>query len=169
MNYNIQPFDWRQTPQSPPMDPHKESIRLVVTEVRYADHLVQLEFHASFRFPDPVAARYKDLGTALVLVLTDVDNHDGFAVRTIDDFIKYEPGAGPPEDNLKAAPPLPLAPRGDPSAASSYTGGYLNGGIAFESKQDPTHRPSVFLYLVLENFFSNVVGLDLVDQRAVMY
>jgi hypothetical protein len=31
----------------------------------------------------------------------------------------------------------------------------------------PVHRPSVFLYLVLENYVSNVVGLDLVDCRAI--
>ena len=169
MNYELQPFDWRKCAASPPLEVGKEAIRLVVNEIRYADHRVELEFHASFMIPDRVSQRYRDLNTALVLVLTDVDNRDGFAVRTIDDFIKYSPVEGPPEENLKAPPPLPLAARGDPSGDSSYTGSHLNGALSFETTAPPTHRPSVFLYLVLENFVSNTVGLDLVGPRAIMY
>lgn len=168
MNYGLQPFDWRKCPAAPPLAVGKESIRLVVSEVRKVDQRIDLEFHASFMIPDRVAERYRDLNTALVLVLTDVDNRDGFAVRTIDDFIKYAPGEGPPEDNLKAPPPLPLAAHGDPSG-TSYTGSYLNGALWFEAKAHPTHRPSVFLYLVIENFVSNTVGLDLIGQGAITY
>jgi hypothetical protein len=168
MKYELQPFDWRECSASPPLEIGEEAIRLSVNKMRRTDSRVELEFHASYMFPNRVAKRYKDLNTALVLVLADVETRDGFAVRTIDDFIKYAPGKGPPEQNLITPPPLPLAPRGDPSG-ESHRGSYLNGALWFESVAHPTHRPSVFLYLVLENFVSNTVGLDLVKQRVIAY
>lgn len=168
MRYELQPFEQRRSEKSPTVEVGKEAIRLVVNEVRREGQRVDVEFHASFMLPDQVAGRYRDLNSAWVLVVTDVDGRDAFAVRVVDDFIKYEPGAGPPEDNLKAPPPLPLALRGDP-AGTSFTGGFLGGAFWFETKTSPVHRPSVFLYLILENFVSNTVGLDLIGQRAVDY
>jgi hypothetical protein len=168
MDYELQPFGRRKQSDSPPIEVGKEAIRLVVSQVRYQNNLVELAFHASFKIPDAVAERYHDLSRALVLVVTDVDNCDGFSVRAKDDFIKYPAGEGPPELNLKAPLPLPLAPSGDPSG-SVHTGGYLNGAFSFEPKAPPIHRPSVFLYLVLESFVSNSVGLDLIGERAITY
>jgi hypothetical protein len=51
-------------------------------------------------------------------------------------------------------------------AANDFRGAYVNGVVSFQGVP-PVHRPSVFLYLVLENYVSNVIGLDLVAGRAL--
>ena len=113
-----------------------------------------------FQTPSPT-------GTA-ISVVTDVEQRDGFALRTVNtEFVKYPPGQGPPDDNLKSSPDLPLAPH-PPASAESLEGGVLNGVIWFETVH-PIHRPSAFLYLVLENYLSNTVGLDLIGQKAINY
>jgi hypothetical protein len=169
MNYEVQPFGWTEDPATPKLEEGRGGIKLVVNRIGRTGRRVDLEFHAAYMFSDRVAERFRDLDSALVFVLTDVDQRDGFALRVENSrFVKYAPGYGPPADNLKALPPLPLAPRGDPSLGDSSTGGYINGALWFESAH-PIHRPSVFLYLVMENFVSNTVGLDLVGQRAITY
>lgn len=167
MKYELQPLDGQRSPSSPLIDAGKEAIRLAVSEVRFAARRAELLLHASYMFPDQVVQRYHDLNSAPVVVLTDVDAKEGFAFRALDDFIKYVPGVKP-EINLKAPPPLPLAPRGDLSG-TSFSGGFLNCSFWFETVAHPVHRPSVFLYLVLENYVSNAVGLDLVAQKAITF
>jgi hypothetical protein len=114
--------------------------------------------------PYDVAARYQNVNEAVSLVINDIDQHDGFAVRTFNDFIEW---AEPRGVHARSPPPLPLPPRGDPHA-QTYEGGAINGVVTFQAAT-PIHRPSVFLYLVLENYVSNVVGLDLVDVRPVPF
>jgi len=51
-------------------------------------------------------------------------------------------------------------------SAGKFRGAFVNGVVSFQVVP-PIHRPSVFLYLVLENYVSNIIGLDLVAGRAV--
>ncbi|NMO14358.1 hypothetical protein HPC49_02615 [Pyxidicoccus fallax] len=165
MKFEVQPFGYSHDPDVPDVEMGKESIRLTVTEVVCSeDHQVELRFCANALFPAEVGWRYHSLGEALVLVVNDVDQHDGFAVRTYNSFIRFEQDL---TINLKSPPALPLPPRGS-LKANDFQGAFVNGVVSFQAAP-PVHRPSVFLYLVLENYVSNVVGLDLVDRRAVPF
>lgn len=162
MKYQAQPFGYSEDPATPTLELGKESIKLAVSALNFAEGTVELEFHAAAMFPAGVEQRYRSLGEALVLVVNDIDQHDGFAVRTYNDFIKFEDDR---TDNLVSPPALPLPPRGS-LKGSDFRGAYVNGVVSF-NVVPPVHRPSVFLYMVLENYVSNVIGLDLVAGRAV--
>jgi len=162
MKYEVQPFGYSHHPDMPDVVLGKESIRLTVTEWVCTEGRVELQFHASAMFPDDVANRYLAVEEGLVLVVNDVDQHDGFAVRTYNSFIRFEQDR---TVNLKAPPALPLPPRGS-LKSNVFEGGFVNSVVSFQAAP-PVHRPSVFLYLVLENYVSNVVVLDLVDCRAI--
>ena len=162
MEYETQPFGYSSGPDTPTVALGKESIKIAVNALRYSEGKVEFEFHSLAMFPEAMEARYKSLGEALVLVVNDVDQHDGFAVRTYNSFIKW---AEDRTANLISPPALPLPPRGE-LKSQGYSGAYVNGVVSFQAAP-PVHRPSVFLYLVLENYVSNVIGLDLVAGRAV--
>jgi hypothetical protein len=164
MKHEAQPFGYSHDPASPAVELGKESIRLVVSAFNLSEGQVELEFHATAMFPTGVGMRYRSLGEGLVLVVNDVDQRDGFAIRTYNDFIKFEDDR---TDNLLSPPALPLPPRGMVKAPD-YRGAYVNGVVSFQTAP-PMHRPSVFLYLVLENYVSNVVGLDLVASRVIEF
>ncbi len=162
MKYHVQPFGYMEHPATPTVELGKESIKLAVSAFIHSEGRLEFEFHAKAILPMEMEARYRSLGEALVLVVNDVDQRDGFAVRTYDDFIKFA------EDrtiNLVTPPALPLPPRGQ-LKAQSYGGAYVNGVVSFQVVP-PIHRPSVYVYMVLENYVSNVVGLDLVANRAI--
>ena len=162
MKYHVQPFGYSEHPATPAVELGKESIKLAVSAFIHEEGRLEFEFHAKAMFPEEMEARYRSLGEALVLVVNDVDQHDGFAVRTYNDFIKW---ADDRTVNLVSPPALPLPPRGA-LKSEGYSGAYVNGVVSFQVVP-PIHRPSVFLYLVLENYVSNVIGLDLVAGRAV--
>lgn len=164
MKYEVQPFGHRSDPAMPTIEVGKESIKLAVTTLIHSEGRVELEFHAQAVLPVDVAMRYRKLSEALVLVVNDIDQHDGFAVRTYNDFIRW---ADDRTVNLISPPALPLPPRGS-LKSEGYRGGFVNGVVSFQTVP-PVHRPSVFLYLVLENYVSNVVGLDLVANRAIEF
>lgn len=162
MKYHAQPFGYSSSPDTPTLELGKENIKLAVSKFIYAEGKLELEFHAKAMFPTDVAMRYRSVGEALVLVVNDVDQHDGFAVRTYNSFIRW---ANDRTVNLTSPPALPLPPRGLVKS-QGYRGAFVNGVVSFQVVP-PIHRPSVFLYLVLENYVSNVIGLDLVAGRAV--
>jgi hypothetical protein len=164
MKYEVQPFGYRSNPATPAVALGKESIKLAVSALVHSEGRVELEFHAQARFPVDVEFRYRSLGEALVLVVNDVDQHDGFAVRTYNSFIRW---ANDRTANLVSPPALPLPPRGL-LASKDSRGAFVNGVVSF-NVVPPVHRPSVFLYMVLENYVSNVIGLDLVAGRAVEF
>jgi hypothetical protein len=162
MKYEAQPFGHSSDPATPAVELGKESIKLAVSALICSEGRVELEFHAKAMFPTDMGMRYSSLGEALVLVVNDVDQHDGFAVRTYNSFIKWVNNR---TVNLLSPPALPLPPRGE-LKSNDFRGAYVNGVVSFQVVP-PVHRPSVFLYLVLENYVSNVIGLDLVAGRAV--
>src|SRR5262245_34708069 len=109
MKFEVQPFGHSSDPATPTLELGKESIRMAVSALVHSEGRVELEVHAHAMFPSDVGMRYHSLGEALVLVVNDVDQHDGFAVRTYNEFIKFA------EDhtiNLISPPALPLPPRG---------------------------------------------------------
>ncbi len=164
MKYEVQPFGYSHDPASPEIELGKESIKLVVSALVHSEGRVEFEFHAKLMVPANVEMRYHSLGEALVLVVNDVDQRDGFAVRTYNDFIKW---ADDRTVNLISPPALPLPPRGALNT-QDFRGAYVNGVVSLQTVP-PIHRPSVYLYLVLENYVSNVVGLDLVANRAIEF
>ncbi|HZH13607.1 MAG TPA: hypothetical protein VE057_04505 [Archangium sp.] len=164
MQHHTQPFSFEESPDSPLLQEGQEPIRLAVTALQYTDGRVELELHATYMLPVDVAMRYGNLNEAWVVVVNDVDQRDGFAVSTFNDFVEFAEPRGP---NLQSPPPLPLAPRGS-MQSSGFQGGWVNGAMTFQAAP-PAHRPSVYLYMVLENYVSNVVGLDLFDQRVVAF
>lgn len=161
-------FTFDENPESPVIDPDRESIRLAVTEARYTAPLVTIVFRASFMFPTPVAMRYRDLEEALVLVVNDAGAQDCFAIRTVDQGLIHPEGRSGRPDNLLGDPPLPLPPRGDPGPGQSHRGGWVNGVLSLRSPH-PRQGPRIFLYLVLENYVSNTVGIDLLNDRVIDY
>lgn len=164
MKYKFQPFS-RRRERTLSVDENKEAIRLLVDKLSYRAPRVEVGFYASAMFPPSLTDRYDDPERALVLVLVDVDQQDSFAVRVADGKCTFP---APPATHMETPPPLPLAPYGKPARGRGSEGGDVNGTFWFETVT-PVHRPSVFLYLVLENFVSNAVGLDLIGQQAINY
>jgi hypothetical protein len=162
VNAQLLPLNYQEDENSPEVDIGSQVIVLSVNEMRYTRPLVEIEFHISFEFPGHMAQRYDQISNALVLVGTDIDQQDCFALRMVNEFVRSARNA-PAGVNLLQPPPLPLAPRGDPEAGG-YEGGWVNGAMSFESPR-PVHRPNIFLYMVLENYVSNTVGLDLIGAQ----
>lgn len=150
---------------SPPIDYEKESIRLALSRVSVEDGWVGLWFHLTMMFPTDLALRYRSLGKSMVLLVHDLDQRDGFGFRTANDFIKIPPEARGP--NVLSDPALPVPPRGT-TKSESYRGGWVNGQLSFPAPR-PVKRPSIHIYAVLENYVSNVVGLDLVEPAIVSF
>lgn len=164
MQYELFPFSYSSNPKSPAVEAGKESIRLDVTDMSYDGSLLQLEFQATFLFPSSVRDRYDDLGEAMVLVVNDVEQGDCIALRTFNEFMNFgrDTRGGP---NMKAPPSAPLPPRGS-LAADTYAGGFLGGALSLNAPS-VADRPTVFVYLVLENYVSNVIGINLHSRQSV--
>jgi hypothetical protein len=167
MEYHLLPLSYEEHPQSPSLETGKENIRLAATQIEYADGQVQVEFHATYLFPPELVSRYRDFNEALVLVVNDIAQQDCFSAKMFNAFMNFGRDMHDGAPNMNTPPPLPLAARGK-AEADSYRGGWLNGVVSFPSPR-PVHRPSVFMYLTLENYVSNVVGLDLKENRSVEY
>lgn len=164
-DFRNEPFDYNEYPDSPPQEVSRAMIKLAVPELAYAEPKVTLLFRATFQVSLDMSNRYRRLGDALALVIHDVDQRSAVSVRTFNSFITYsEEDSGP---NQLAEPPLPFPGRGDPYAAVP-AGGWVSTQVTFSTPR-PRTRPSVYLYLVLENYVSNVVGLDLLEPRVIVY
>jgi hypothetical protein len=159
-------FDLDELPESPELDPRNEFIKLAVSGLTYDDGQVAFQFHVSYLLPDPMVNRYQYPEEALVLVVNDVDHQDCFAANFTSDAYVPAPGTRV-GSNLTGAPPQVFAPPTE-EELKALSGGFVNGHVSFASPR-PSSSPSIFAYIVLENYFSNVVGIDLFNQKAVYF
>ena len=167
MQYTISKrFEREEVPESPELNPGQEFIKLAVSNLAFDDGQVSLRFHVAYMFTDALVARYQNLDEGLVLVVNDADHQDCFAANFTSDAYVPAPGTQT-GSNLLTAPPQAFAPPTQ-QELDSMTGGWINGYIGFDSPR-PRTAPSVFMYIVLENYYSNVVGLDLFNKEAVYY
>jgi len=151
---------------SPEVDSKREAIRIAVSDVAFEARTARFHMRAAYQFPGEIAGRYHRPEEAMVLVVHDIEQADGGSIRLENTFVWYRPGARP-EPNQIAEPPLPMPGRGS-LVTTSYRGGWLDVGVAFPCyAQVPRYRPSAYVYLLLENYVSNVIGLDLVDKKAI--
>ena len=167
MEYTISKrFAREDLPESPELSPGEEFIKLAVSNLEADDGRISLNFHVTYMFPDVLMDRYENVDEGLVLVVNDVDHQDCFATNFTSDA--YVPG---PDtymgSNLLTAPPLDFSPPSK-EELDSLTGGWINGRISFDSPR-PRSAPSIFMYIVLENYFSNTVGIDLFKMKALYY
>lgn len=162
----LYPFSYNEDQYSPPVELGREAIRVAISEFSYDGEHVSLNVHISFQFPTSLSLRYRHLAEALVIVVHDAGQRDGFALRAANDFmgIHHPPGVRD-LPNLASDPALPIPGRGDPES-DSYTGGWASGGFRFASPP-PAFHPSVFLHVVLENHVSNVIALDLGEGKVI--
>lgn len=166
MQYEFLPFSLSKKPTTPVVEAGKESIRIGVSDLSYEGSLVQVDFQVAFLFPSSVADRYDDLAEALVLVVNDVEQGDCIVLKTIDVFTDFgRDNRG--EANMRAPAPQPFLPRGS-LVADVYRGGSSSGTISFEAPS-VADRPTVFIYMVLENYVSNVIGINLHKQHIVSF
>ncbi len=163
MDYELGPIIYDMSDLSPELGEGRQGIALAFSDLHIVDDLVQVRFHVSFLFPSAVAERYRRQAEALVIVIHDINQRDGFAVRTADRFFK-RPADEMYSRNLLHSPPLPLPPRGEIRQAGECHGGWLSSELWFTSPR-PLRRPSIYAYGILENYVSNVVALDLVDTQ----
>ena len=162
------PFGFAPHAGSPEIAAGKEAIRLAISRVSFEAGTVELDVSASFLFPDAIASRYRDVEESMVLVVHDIEQADGGALLARNTFIEFPPGErdGP---NQLAEPPLPMPGRGS-LASEGYQGAWLNVTVAFPcAVAVPRYRPSVYVYLILENYVSNVIGIDLVDKKSIEF
>jgi hypothetical protein len=166
MQFDKKPHTYEKSPLSPELEEGKESLGLALSSLEMSGGHVSVLFHVTYWFPTTVRDRYDRLNEAIHVVFHDLDQQDGFALRTDNDFMTFPKGSrdGP---NQLAPPPLPLAPRGDPKGAA-YAGGWIHGGATFPAPR-PLRRPSVYVHAVLENYVSNVVALDLVEPNIITF
>jgi hypothetical protein len=162
----LYPFSYNEDEYSPAIELGRDAIKVATSGFSYDGEEVSLNVHLSYSFPTSLALRYRNVAEALVIVVHDVGQRGGFALRAKNDFvgIHYPPGTRM-TPNLVSDPALPIPGRGD-LESDSYTGGWASGGFKFASPY-PALRPSVYLYVVLENYVSNVIALDLVEQRVL--
>jgi hypothetical protein len=159
-------FIREELPASPEIIPREEFIKLAISSLSYDDGLVSLKFHISYMFPDSLALRYQYLDEGLVIVVNDVDQQDCLSTNFTSDAYVPSPGTQL-GSNLITKPPLSL-PVPDEEELKSLSGGWVNGDLSFASP-NPRSSPNIFLYIVLENYFSNVVGIDLFDKKAIYF
>lgn len=164
MQFEKKPHSYKQGPLSPTVEEGVESLALALSSLEVSGGYVTVLFHVTYWLPTSVDDRYDRLNQAIHVVFHDLDQQDGFALRTSNEFMKYPKGEmdGP---NQLAPPPLPLAPRGDPKG-DAYAGGWIHGGASFPAPR-PLRRPGVYVHAVLENYVSNVVALDLVEPSII--
>lgn len=160
------PFSYNEDEYTPEVELGVECIRLFLRDLEYDGETVAIKLHLAFQLPAAVALRYRRPEEAIVLVVTDIEQRDGFAQRTRNDFMHvHYPEGERVYPNLIGEPPTPLPGRGDP-VADAYRGGYVAGGLTFSCPR-PALRPSVFVYAILENFISNRFGLDLIEPKII--
>ncbi|MCC6552291.1 MAG: hypothetical protein IT372_04615 [Polyangiaceae bacterium] len=158
------PFSYNPDDHSPEVAIGREAIRVAADTLRHDGERVSFHVHIAFMLPSRVALRYRALEEAMVIVVRDVDQRAGLSVRTANTHVRYPPGArdGP---NQVSEPALPIPGRGD-LASDGYSGGWVSGGIELAAPL-PAIRPSIFLHVVLENYVSNVLALDLLDGEVI--
>ncbi len=162
----LAPIAYTIQPGSPEIDESKQAIRIAVTNVAFDGADVSFDLIVTFLAPSHLTDRYAEFQESMVIVVHDIEQADGGSLRAVNDFVLPIPGtpAGP---NQVKEPELPMPGRGD-LASPSYRGGWFDTTIGFPCRVAvPRYRPSVYVYLVVENFVSNVVGIDLVDKKAV--
>ena len=162
----LYPFSYTASDDSPSLAPGQAGITVAVGRLSYDDVEAELSFFLAYAFPTSVAARYRRLEEAIVIVVHDVDQQGGFVQRTRSDFmhIHYPPGTREGV-NLMADPPLPLPARGEPTA-DDLMSGHLSWGVRLTAPR-PRLRPSLHVYAVLENYVSNRLAIDLVERRVI--
>lgn len=159
------PINFFPTPNSPELEAGKQAIALGVGDLSFDAGTVQIVGSVRAQIPLSAATRYRRLKDAFVLVVNDVEQADGGALLLKNDFIEYaREGEGP---NQMDEPALPMPGRGN-LEGEGFQGVWLTFTVSFPcAVLIPRYRPSVYLYLVFENYVSNVVGLDLVDKKVV--
>ena len=159
-------FIREELPASPEIIPREEFIKLAISSLTYDDGLVSLKFHISYMFPESLALRYQYLNEGLVIVVNDIDQQDCLSTNFTSDAYVPRPGTRL-GSNMISTPALSLPPPSKKELETLY-GGWLNGDLSFASP-NPRSSPNIFLYIVLENYFSNVVGIDLFDKKAIYF
>ena len=162
------PINFYPSPISPEPDAGKEAAVLQITHVSFSAGEVEIDVAATLELPDFVGRRYRRLRESAVLVVNDVENMDGGVLNVRNDFIEYapEPTDGP---NQIEEPELPMPGRGS-LEAEVFQEVFASMRVAFPCPSPiPRYRPSIYVYLVVENYVSNVVGLDLVDKKAISF
>lgn len=164
----LEPVAFTVHPGSPEVDEKRQSIRITVRDVAFDGQTASFSLAAAFLFPSDVADRYQNVEEAMVIVVHDIEQADGGSVQTKNTFVVPSPD-DPGGPNQISEPPLPMPGKGS-VAASGFRGGWLDTKLAFPcTVAVPRYRPSVYVYLVLENYFSNVIGLDLIDMKAIEF
>ena len=165
MQYSLSKrLNYNKEEASPEVQVRSEFIKLAVSNLAYSEGSVSFRFHVSTMLPSSLTIRYNWPEEALVLVCNDIDQQDGFSTNFASQLF-YRPSR--PSSNLKTPPPLTLP---EPTADELVTlsGAWVNGNLSFISPT-PKCKPNIFLYIVLENYFSNVVGIDLFDLKCIYY
>ncbi len=172
MEFNIsRRFVRDELPLSPKLEPRKEFIKSALSDLVYEDGKVAFKFYISYLFPASLVRRYRSIYEALVLVVNDMNRQDCFATNFAS--AAYRPAPGMAMVGNLTDPPQTLLP---PSRADlkSLSGGWVSGDLSFDSPGTPgtpgtPASVSIYLYVVLENYFSNVVGIDLSEKEIVDY
>jgi hypothetical protein len=154
-----------ELPLSPEIEPRKEFIKLSAGDLAYADGRVALKFYVSYLFPGSLVQRYRFVDEALVLIVNDLNQQDCFATNFTSSA--YVPAPGMAMSSNLIDPPQMLAVP-DEEELKSLSGGWINGELSFDSP-GTLASVSIYLYVVLENYFSNVVGIDLNEKETVYF
>jgi hypothetical protein len=153
-------------PESPEISTRDEFIKLAVSSLSYSEGVVSLKFHIAYMFPNSLTVRYHDVYKGLVLVVSDVDQQDCFSTNFTSDAYVPAPGTALRSNLITAAPPsLPMPSKKE---LEVMDGGWINGDLSFRSP-NPRSRPNIFMHVVIENYTSNCVGLDLYDRKPIYY
>jgi hypothetical protein len=159
-------FTYEEVPESPNLEIGREFLRLSAGDMSYQNGLFQCGIFLSAMLPTATALRYERLEEAFVLVLADMDRGESISVRTRNDFYKLPPGSESPT-NLISNLPFPLN-EADRKAGGAYRGAWINATLAVATPF-PKHVPNLFIHAVMENYVSNVVGMDLIKNQTVNY
>jgi hypothetical protein len=159
-------FNAEEQPESPEIEPGEEWLKIAVSQLAYGGGRVSFKFHVSYMFTLALFNRYKEVEEGIVLVVNDVNQQDCFSANFTSPAYVPSPGYSMTA-NLKSKPPLTFPPP-SPEEMNDLIGGWVNGEVSFATPA-PRFHPSVYLYVVLENYFSNVVALDLLNKEAIYY
>lgn len=159
-------FSYEETPESPELQVGQEFMRIAIHELTYEQGLLSFGVYLSAMLPTATTMRYERLEDAFVFIVADMDRGQSLATNTQNEFMYMPPGSESPT-NLIHNLPFPMQPPGK-LEGGAYRGAWVSVTLALQAPF-PKHTPNLFIHAAFENYFSNVVGIDLLRREPVVY
>jgi hypothetical protein len=151
-------FTYEETGRSPRLEVPETGLRINAEELSFDGGVVRLRLLVACCVPRPFHDAFQHFLQAPVVAIESAHTGCAFAARLSDPWKRYRPRQGP---NYRGG-----ASPGGP--ATRYIKRWINADLEFPAPPAP-FEPSVFLTVMLQEYRSNTLGLDLSRIGVVSY